>query len=127
MKLVITWHDVLIMESVGRRKCNMVEIADVTDTEVTNAHNQVASLCAKGFMKDVYREDANRAGLREGEQRRLYEVTPLGRKAIVFFHGVYDSLNQTGDKTKKSPRNMTKKYTGKRTSKKVQAKKKTKN
>lgn len=121
MKLVITKHDILIMDAMKEGRYTMAQIADRVGMHLTNTHTKVTALCAKGFVADSYRNDTSRAGLREGEQRRVYRVTPLGIKAIALFENVNKSLDETGDKRKPSPRHSesvsvrSKSATGKKT------------
>ncbi len=132
MKLVITKHDILIMDTMKEGRYTMAQIADRVGMHLTNTHTKVTALCAKGFVADSYRNDTRRAGLREGEQRRVYRVTPLGMKAVALFENVNKSLDETGDKRKPSPRHSEsasvrmKSTTGKKTAtrKKSAAKKK---
>lgn len=93
---MITYLDCDLIELVKRRKMTLSEIAIALDAPLTNTHNKLAKLCARGLLEDSFRKDANRAGLHAGEDRRVYSTTPLGIDALGIYKAVDKSLTKTG-------------------------------
>lgn len=117
-KLTITQVDCDIITFVGRERKSAAEIATATDAQLTNTHNKLTKLCARGLMSDTFRKDKNRAGLHAGEQRRVYGSTALGRTALLLYKGVAESLAKTGASHKPGRRTAAKKTSSKRSSSK---------
>ena len=99
-KLNITRVDCDIIGLVGKNRMKAADIATALDLKLTNTHNKLTTLCARGLMSDSYRADSTRLGLHAGEKRRLYTTTALGRSALALYNGVKKALEKTGAKQK---------------------------
>lgn len=104
---MITYLDCDLIELVKRRKMTSSEIAIALDAPLSNIHNKLAKLCARGLLKDSFRKDVNRAGLHAGEDRRVYGTTPLGIDALRIYKAVDKSLTKTGASRKPGRRSAT--------------------
>lgn len=107
--VVITAHDVEIMTAIGRGKLTTSTIytsllhAD-KEAALGNMLNKLTKMADKGFITDHHKDDSYRVGLREGEQRRYWQVTPLGREACALHARIISRLNDPDESKTQSRR-----------------------
>jgi len=137
---VITAQDVQIMQIIGLGRSTtsdinnkLLEQADAQHSHLTikntlgNTFHKLTRMADKGFLFNVHRDDKWRHGLRDGEQRRFWKVTPLGRQAIALRQKMMDVQSDPKIPKTQSLRNLKpkrKKRSKKKISKKVATKKK---